>query len=193
MFESEFIARAAAPTVAIIQNVTADQLGRQTPCTEFDVRRLINHLLFWGPTLEAAARKESVPPLAASEADVDLTDSDWATALESQLDRIVAVWSNPEAWLGLTQMGSPMELPASLIGGMVIGEVVVHGWDLARATGQNPHWDDDLLKYVYEETAKNADQGREMGIYGPAVAMPASSPTLDRLLGLTGRDPHWTP
>jgi uncharacterized protein (TIGR03086 family) len=90
-------------------------------------------------------------------------------------------------------MGGPMELPASLVGGMVVGELVVHGWDLARATGKHPEWADDLLGYLHEEIAKSAEQGREMGVYGPEVAVPASSSTLDHVLGLTGRNPAWTP
>lgn len=89
-------------------------------------------------------------------------------------------------------MGGPMELPASLIGGMIVGELVVHGWDLARATSQRPTWDQELIAYLHEEVMTTAEQGREMGAYGPEVAIPASSSTLDRVLGLTGRNPGWT-
>jgi uncharacterized protein (TIGR03086 family) len=193
MTNTELIARAAAPLVEIIPNIKPDQLTAPTPCAEYDVGRLVNHLLFWGPSLEGAARKESLPPPAEAEADVDLTAGDWAAALEAHLERTAAAWSEPGAWDGSTRMGGPTELPASMIGGMVVGELVVHGWDLARATGQHPAWDDDLLRYLHEEVAASAEQGREMGIYGPEVAVPASSPTLDRVLGLTGRNPAWTP
>jgi uncharacterized protein (TIGR03086 family) len=86
-------------------------------------------------------------------------------------------------------MGGPTDLPAALVGGMVVAELVVHGWDLARATGRQPAWDDDLLAYLYDEVAKTAEQGREMGVYGPEVAVPASASLLDRTLALTGRDP----
>src|SRR5690606_16926468 len=75
-------------------------------------------------------------------------------------------WSDPQAWTGLTAMGSPMELPAPLIGAMVLGEFVVHGWDLARSTGQDPVWDDDLLEYLYVEVAKTAEQGARWGCTG---------------------------
>ncbi|MBL1075866.1 TIGR03086 family protein [Nocardia sp. 2] len=192
MSESDYAALAAAPLLKIIRNITGDQLGNPTPCAEFDVRRLLNHLLFWGPSLEGAARKESVPPPAENEAEVDLLSGDWAAALESQLDRIATAWSAPAAWQGMTHMGSPMELPAPLIGGMVVGELMVHAWDLARATGQDPQWDADLLAYAYRETAATAEQGRQMGIYGPEVPVPETDPLLSRLVGVTGRDPHWT-
>ncbi len=192
MSETQFVARAAASLIDIIRSIKPDQLGAPTPCAEYDVRRLVNHLLFWGPSLEGAAHKESVPPPAEAEADVDLTEGEWAAALETHVERIVVAWSKPSAWEGTTHMGGPMELPASLVGGMVVGEQVVHGWDLAKATGQHVALEDDLLGYLYEETAKNAAQGRAMGIYGPPVIVPASSSTLDRVLGLTGRNPAWT-
>ncbi|MFE3454140.1 TIGR03086 family metal-binding protein [Nonomuraea sp. NPDC059194] len=192
MPDIELTARAAAPLLEIIRNVKPNQLDARTPCAEFDVRALVNHLLFWGPSLEGAGRKESVPPPAAAESDIDLTGGDWAADLEASVGRVVAAWSTPAAWEGATHMGGPMELPASLVGGMVVGELVVHGWDVAQATGQRPVWDDGLMDYVYEEVAKGAEQGRQMGVYGPEVTVPASAPTLDRVLGLTGRDPAWT-
>lgn len=193
MADAALTARAAAPLIEVIHNITPNELSEPTPCTEYDVGKLVNHLLFWGPSLEGAARKEVVAPPAKTESDVDLTRGEWATTLQEQLQRITAAWSEPGAWQGLTRMGGPMELPASLIGGMVLGELVVHGWDLARATGQHPTWDEDLLRYVHEEVAKSAEQGRQMGIYGPEVTVPASSSTMDRVLGITGRDPDWTP
>ena len=193
MSNTQLMARAAAPLMEIIRNIKADQLSAPTPCAEYDVRKLVNHLLFWGPSLEGAARKEPVPPPAEAEADVELTTGDWAAALVAQVDRIVSAWSEPGAWESMTHMGSPAEVPAVLIGGMVVGELVVHGWDLARATGQRLGLDEDLLGYLHEEVAKSAAQGREMGIYGPEVAVPFLSSTLDRVLGLTGRNPAWTP
>jgi uncharacterized protein (TIGR03086 family) len=193
MSDTQFIAQAAAPWMEIIRNIRSEQLRAQTPCSEWDVCMLVNHLLFWGPALEGAARKESVSTPAESEADADLVVGDWPAPLEAHLKRIVAAWSEPEAWEGSTQMGGPMDLPASMIGSMTVGELVVHGWDLARATGQDPVWNEGLLQYLYDEVAKSAEQGREMGVYGPEVSVPATSPMLDRVLGLTGRNPAWAP
>jgi len=191
MPEHTLVARAAQPTVAIIRNIKADQFDAATPCSEYDVRKLINHLLFWGPSLEAAARKEQVAPPAAGERDVSVADRDAPGLLEAQLDRLVAAWGRPEAWEGATQLGSPTPLPAPMIGGMVLGEFVVHGWDLARATGQEAGWDDEVLQLVHREVAKTAEQGREMGVYGERVPVPDTASVLARTLGLTGRDPNW--
>ncbi|GIG86205.1 TIGR03086 family protein [Plantactinospora endophytica] len=186
------MARAATPLLKIINDVAPHQLDAPTPCAEYDVRRLVNHLLFWGPSLEGAGRKETVPPPAASEAELDLTGGDWATALTAQVERVSAAWAGPDAWAGSTHMGGPTELPAALVGGMIVGELVVHTWDLARAIGAAPSWDDELLDYVHGEVVKTADQGRQMGVYGPEVAVPATAPTLDRILGIVGRDPGWS-
>jgi uncharacterized protein (TIGR03086 family) len=186
------IAGAAERFTEIVRNVKPDQLANPTPCTEFDVRRLVNHLLFWGPPLLGAAQKEAVPPPAESESDVDLVREAWADDLVAHAERTAAAWGEPAAWTGMTYLGGPMELPAELVGGMVAGELVVHGWDLARATGQRPEWDEDLLRYIYDEVAANAEQGREMGVLGPEVPVPDTASTLDKLLGASGRDPKWT-
>lgn len=48
------------------------------------------------------------------------------------------------------------------------------------------------MDYVYREVGMTADQGRQMGVYGPHVPVSDAAPLLDRILGLTGRDPAWT-
>ncbi|MFE7722713.1 TIGR03086 family metal-binding protein [Nocardia rhizosphaerihabitans] len=191
MSETERVARAAEPLSKLLRTIEPDRLTAPTPCAEFDVRALLNHLLFWGPSLIGAARKEAVAPPAAAESDVDLTEGDWPAALDTQLDDLATAWRNPDAWQGVTHMGGPMELPAPLVGGMVVGELIVHTWDLARALGTTVDWDDALLRYAHDETAATADQGRQMGIYGPEIPVAPDAPLLDRILGLTGRDPAW--
>jgi uncharacterized protein (TIGR03086 family) len=192
MHPDSLVVMAAVPTVVVVRNITADQLHAPTPCSEYDVRRLVKHLLFWGPSLLGAAQKEPVTPLAASEHDVDLAGDDWAGMLEAQIDRTVAAWGKPDAWAGTTYLGGPPQLPAATIGGMVLGELVVHGWDLARATGQQVRWDDEMLDFLHQEVAKTAEQGRDLGVYGNRVQVPETASLLVRILGLTGRDPNWT-
>jgi len=188
----KFIAPAAATLLAVARETKPDQLAAPTPCAEYDVRALVNHLLFWGPSLVGAGRKELVPPPAGSESDVDLAGGDWLAALERHVGELVAVWSEPAAWQGVTRMGGELELPGDLVGGMVTGELVLHGWDLARATGQRPEWDEGLAEFVYAEVARTADQGRALGVYGPATTAAADASALDRALALSGRDPAWT-
>lgn len=182
---------AAEAMAEIVKNIEENKLSAPTPCAEYDVRGLVQHLLFWGPSLAGAGSKESVPPPAAAESDVDLTAGDWRGDLLAHLSGTAAAWAPESAWEGMTRMGGPTELPAAMIGDMIVGELVVHGWDLARATGQRLMLSDDLLAHLYDAVAVGAEQGREMGLYGPEVAVPATAPTLARVLGLTGRDPEW--
>lgn len=189
MSREQLIDKAVATALVIVANIEPDQLDAPTPCAEFDVRKLLNHLLFWGPSLTAAARKESVPPPAADEGDVDLTGGDWAGELNAQLRARAVAWREPSAWRGTTSMESPDGMPAEVFGAMVLGETVVHGWDLARATGQAPSWDAGLLEFIHADLVRTAPMGREMGVYGPEVPVAADAPLIDRVVGLTGRMP----
>lgn len=103
----------------------------------------------------------------------------------------MTAWSEQEAWEGSTTMGGLDPMPAALIGGMVVSEIVVHGWDLGRALEQHPSWDPAVLGFVLGEVTATAELGRGMGIYADAVPVPDLAPVLDRLLGVTGRDHHW--
>ncbi|GAB3824568.1 TIGR03086 family metal-binding protein [Dactylosporangium cerinum] len=181
------IGTAAAVTLKVVDGVGS--LDTPTPCAGWDVRALVNHLLHWGPALTAAATKEALDP----GAEIDRTGGDWRDLLRAQVEETAAAWGAPAAWEGVTWMGGPMELPADLVGGMVLGELVLHGWDLARAGGLHPHWDDALVLRVHDEVARSADMGRQMGVYAAEVPVPATAPPLARVLGLSGRDPDWTP
>ena len=83
-------------------------------------------------------------------------------------------------------------MPAPIVGGLVLGELVVHGWDLARATGQRVCWPDDVVSRASAAAVETAEQGRAMGVYGPEITVAAEASTMDRLLAVTGRDPQWT-
>ncbi|MGM1063152.1 TIGR03086 family metal-binding protein [Saccharothrix sp. Mg75] len=189
MSREQLISRAVTTALGVVEGVGPAQLDARTPCAEFDVRALVNHLLFWGPSLEAAGRKELVPPPAGAESDVDLTTGDWAAELSTRWRALADAWAAPGAWEGTTRMGGPHEMPAAVVGGMVLGEVVVHTWDLAQATDQHPVWDEDLLEHVHQGLVPTARMGRDMGIYGPEVPVPDDAPLLHRVLGLTGRKP----
>jgi uncharacterized protein (TIGR03086 family) len=185
------IERAAAPMLDVIPAL-GPCLAAQTPCSEYTVRGLVNHLLFWAPSLTGGARKEIVAPPDATEAELDLTTGDCLASLTDAVTTCVKAWSDPAAWTGVTYMGGPMELPASLVGGMIAGEFLVHGWDLARAAGRELVVDEEVAEIVEVELAKTAEQGRQMGMFAPEVAVPADAPALHRVLGLTGRDPQWS-
>ncbi|MFC8042892.1 TIGR03086 family metal-binding protein [Nocardia sp. NPDC057353] len=187
MSTPETMASAAAPLRRIAAAITPADLDRPTPCAEFDVAALVSHLLYWAPGLAAAGRKQAPP-----EPETRPLPHDFADTLRARVDDIVAAWSEPQAWRGSAEFAGAV-LPAPLLGGMVVGELVVHGWDLGRALGIDVGWDDALLDFLFEQVSATAEQGREMGAYGPAVPVADSAPTLDRILAATGRLPHWHP
>ena len=189
MSRAQLTDQAVTTALEVVENIDPDQLGAPTPCAEFDVRKLVNHLLFWGPSLNAAARKAPVPPPAAAESDVDLTAGDWAADLRAQLRDRAAAWGEPSAWTGTTTVGGTQEMPAETSGALVLGETVLHTWDLARATGQAPSWDAELLAFIHDDLVRTAPMGRDMGLYGPEVPVPSDAPLIERILGLTGRTP----
>ena len=188
MSNPSLFARAAEPLLNLVHKIKPDQLAARTPDTEWDVRALVNHLLIWGPPMEGAGRKESVPPVPE---DTDFTDGDWPALLTAQIERTVAAWGTPASWEGMTYMASPSELPAAAVGGMGLVEMLAHGWDLSRAIGQDVEWPDDVVAATYDVVAGMAEMGREEGVFGPEVVVPADAPMFDRMLGMTGRDPAW--
>jgi uncharacterized protein (TIGR03086 family) len=180
-------ADAAARTVA---NVDASQFGLATPCTDWDVHALTNHLILWtSHSLAARARGESVGQ--------ELVDRDFAAepgfaaAYREQLDRALDAWSDPAVWLGtLDVMGTAT--PAADVAGLNLAEMVLHGWDLAVATGQRYTVSEAAAAAALDAVAANAELFRQYKGFAEPVELPPGAPALARVLALSGRDPDWT-
>jgi uncharacterized protein (TIGR03086 family) len=175
--------------VAVVRGVRPDQLNAPTPCQEWDVRTLLGHLAQWAPHLERAGRREAPKPVDREAPDLP---ADWAGHITGALEGLADAWSDARAWDGETTFAGGT-LPAPVVGGMVLGEFVLHGWDLAAATGQRLEIDDSVAEAVYGFTAPMAEQGRHMGVYGDEVQLEATAPPLARALAVSGRDPGWCP
>jgi uncharacterized protein (TIGR03086 family) len=115
---------------------------------------------------------------------------DWRTSIPPRLDELAAAWSAPGAWEGTT-VAAGVDLPAAMAGMFALDELVVHGWDLATATGQAYTPDPDAITALLEFLPAVAAGGapRE-GLFGPSVAVPEDASPLDQVLGLTGRTPR---
>ena len=94
----------------------------------------------------------------------------------------------------MTQAG-PVDLPGEVAALVALDEVVVHGWDLARATGQDydPGEAAILACLGFAQSFEPPADADDGGLFGPPVPVPDDAPALDRLAGATGRDPRWTP
>ncbi|RSM41649.1 TIGR03086 family protein [Amycolatopsis balhimycina DSM 5908] len=181
------------PAAAEFLRVTnaLDDLTLPTPCAGYDIRGLLNHLLYWGPWLIAAGRREEPPSPGVTEAEAALVGDDWRAAVEKQTSTLVDVFGTSSAWTGTTALGTA-SMPAAVVGDMVLGEFVLHGWDLARAGGQELHCPPEAATAVYDSAVAMGERARSMGVYGPAVEVAADASPLERALGASGRDPGWT-
>ncbi|MFC5187737.1 TIGR03086 family metal-binding protein [Actinomadura harenae] len=178
--------------VALLRQVPDDRLDAPAPCSDWDVRTTVNHVIFWnGRAATAAAKRKPVGP----EEDHDFTaEPGWADRFAEQAAATARAWDDADAWTGNTSLsGAEPGMPAPTIGSMVIGECVVHGWDIATALGLEPDFDPGLVQYAYDGLVGIADMGRKHGAFGPEVAVPEDAPLLDRLIGMSGRDPNWKP
>ena len=95
----------------------------------------------------------------------------------------------------MTKAGS-VDMPGEIGGLVALDEVVVHGWDLARATGQPFSAEDVTLQAVHDLVVQFSGPDTEeqrAGAFGPEIAVPADAPLLDRVLGMVGRQPDWRP
>jgi uncharacterized protein (TIGR03086 family) len=182
----------ATTTVArIVAGVRDDQLADPTPCPAMTVADLLDHLHGLSLAFTLAARKEPIPGGGAPSADGARLPDGWREAIGGRLAALAAAWADPAAYDGLTMAG-PVEMPGEIAALVAIDEVVVHGWDLSRATGQDydPGESAVLAALGFAQTFDGPTDG---GLFGPPVAVPDDAPALDRLAGATGRDPAWRP
>ena len=95
----------------------------------------------------------------------------------------------------MTQAGG-VDLPGEVAGVVALDELVLHGWDVARASGQPYAVDDPSLQAVHRFVAQFSGPGHDAdraGLFGPEVPVSDDAPLLDRVVGMAGRDPGWTP
>ncbi|MFI1485994.1 TIGR03086 family metal-binding protein [Streptomyces sp. NPDC020747] len=176
----------------LAEEVGEEQLDAATPCPEYAVRHLLGHLLGLSVAFRDAGRKDlgATTDTAPTSRLPDL-EPGWRAELPKVLGELAEVWRDPAAWTGETRAGG-VDLPGEVAGIVAADELVVHGWDLARATGRPYAPDAAALNAAYEMLAPTADDP-DRGIFGPAVPVPEGAPLLDRVIGLSGRDPGWAP
>ncbi|MEV4714909.1 TIGR03086 family metal-binding protein [Micromonospora sp. NPDC049374] len=184
---------AARALKALLPGVTDDRLAAPTPCQSWAVGELLDHLMGLTLAFRTAAEKGPDPaPNGPGDPSADRLDPQWRSRLPVQLDELVAAWRGSAAWTGETAVGGVM-LPAEIMGVVALNELVVHGWDLASATGQPYDIDDQTLDTVHRLVSQQASSDGTPGLFGPSITQPADAPLLDRVLGLTGRSREWTP
>ncbi|WP_280432655.1 TIGR03086 family metal-binding protein, partial [Nocardia brasiliensis] len=134
---------AGATVIELLNATTDEQLDRPTPCSEYTVAQLIGHIREVAVGFAAMARKDSDRPddLAGIPTVVDAARRRETAEL---VDALTLAWDSPEAWQGTTALSPDVALPNEVWGRIVLTELVVHGWDLARGAARPPELASDL-------------------------------------------------
>jgi uncharacterized protein (TIGR03086 family) len=188
---------AADHLCALIEAVPDSDLGRPTPCTEYTVGDLLHHIAgvtvaFGGAAVKARGESSDMAPWG----DASKLDLDWRTSVPRRVRALAEAWRDPEAWKGMTRVGGG-DQPGEVTGIILLGELVVHGWDLARGTGLPSEADSATLVPLYDLVRETFGPGQDPAArgpaFGPAVPVASNAPLLDQTLGLLGRNPAWSP
>ncbi|MGI8868307.1 MAG: TIGR03086 family metal-binding protein [Mycobacteriales bacterium] len=173
----------------VVDGVSEQRLDAQTPCHDWDVAALRDHVARWLTTFADGYADPDGKAPDASALSVEPTGAT-VRAAAAKLDEAVRSGAGDRAlWLGQSSMPGDMALS------MILWEYVVHGWDLARGTGQDwrPNGGAVDASLEFAPGMLSPDYQGEGKAFAPRVDIPKDAPSLDRLLGLSGRDPSWLP
>ena len=152
------------------------KLDFATPCDEWDVRELLNHMLETQQFFVGTARGEDVSP--PSPKPSELLGDDPVADFEHARSETLTVFGED----GVIARTGP-----SL--GIAFADQLLHGWDLAKATGQDATMPDGLAEAAYKVVHGRFTDEERKGVFGPQVATSKGASAQDRLLAYTGRDP----
>jgi uncharacterized protein (TIGR03086 family) len=174
-------------TRAVVAGITADQWSRPTHCDDWDVRTLLNHVVagnWWAARLAAGETIESV----GTEYDGDVVGPDALDAYDRSAQAAAAVFEAPGA-LDAPCAVSYGPVPGSVYAGHRFIDVLIHGWDLATATGEPSPITPELAAACWEVVEPQLDILHASGMFGADQAVPDDADVATRLLLTLGRHP----
>ena len=154
----------------------AGKLDRETPCDEWDVRTLLNHMLDTQRYFTGAARGEDASP--PSPAPPKLLGDDPVATFEQSRSDLMRAFREPGA---IEKTGPAL--------GITCADQLLHGWDLAKATGQDATMPEGLPALAYDMIHGRFSDEQRQGVFKPAVEVAPNASAQDMLLAYTGRDP----
>jgi uncharacterized protein (TIGR03086 family) len=181
----ELFERAQRHFGGLVHQVGDDQWSHQTPCTDWDVRALVNHLVYeacWAPPLFEGQTIEQV----GSRFDGDLLGDDPKKAYDAALADASASAGKPGTLDGTVQL-SYGETPAAEYLSQLTGDFVVHGWDLARAIGADETIDPELVEFVRKSAEPQAELLAASGLFDPPPEVGEDADAQTRMLAMFGR------
>jgi len=187
---------AARRTAELVRGVPDEMLAAPTPCPAYSVGDLLEHIGGLALAFAAAAAKaDGHLTSQAPVGDASRLPADWRTRIPSDLVALAEAWRDPAAWDGMTKVGG-VDLPGEVAGLVALDEIVIHGWDVAMASGQSFDYDAESLGVVHGfvlESAAPEQEAMRDGVFGPVVPVADDAPLVDRIVGLAGRNPAWSP
>jgi uncharacterized protein (TIGR03086 family) len=186
---------AAQRLADLVAQVRDDELSAPTPCPAYTLGDLVEHVGGLALAFRAAAEKDIASPYVngTPSGDAARLQADWRERIAADLAALAQAWAEPDAWTGMTRIAN-QDAPAEMVGVTVADELVVHGWDVARATGHpysaEPELLDAALTFLGFFASPDAPAGPEVA-FGPSRPVADDSATLDRVVALAGRDPAW--
>lgn len=175
--------RALAATEAVVAGIEPGQWPASTPCTELDVRDVVNHLVSGNLLFAATVRGEPPPDRGA-----DHLDGDPLAAFQRAASGLRTAFAVPGVLESVyaAPFGSG---PGAALAQVRIVELLVHGWDLARATGQHADFPADVAERALAATRRQL-RSRPPGPgapFAPEVPVADDAAAVDRLAGFLGR------
>jgi uncharacterized protein (TIGR03086 family) len=187
----QLLTRACRSTRSILEKVTREQLTLPTPCDDWDVHDVIDHIVGATRFFAEIAEKGSSPE---GQDWPSYAGGDFVTSFAEWAGRVIAAFSAAGA-MQQTMLLPTGPTPGSRCIQVATGEIFVHGWDLARATGQSMPPDagdaDALLSSEWISLCTEVRQS-DPPPFAPEIAVPRDAPALDRLTAFLGRDPGWS-
>jgi len=179
---AEQLGRASAAVAGLISNIRPDQWSAPTPCTDWTVRQVVNHLIGMNRVFTALLAGQLPPPRPSAdhvEADPAGAYRDSAAALQAAFGRPGVLERTYHGPLGTATGAERLQIR--------LYDLLAHGWDLAQATEQPADLPDDVAEQslAFART-QLTEQGRP-GRFGPAQIVPEQAPAIERLVAFLGR------
>jgi uncharacterized protein (TIGR03086 family) len=177
--------RASGHFGTLVQQVKDDQWGNATPCSDWDVRALVNHLVYearWVPPLLKGQTIEQV----GDQFEGDLLGSDPKTSYDDAIGAAGVAIKAPGATEGTVHL-SYGDTPAGEYVGQLTSDFLVHSWDLARGIGADDALDPDLVQWVDDMARPQAAMLEASGLFDPPIDVADDTDPQTKLLALFGR------
>jgi uncharacterized protein (TIGR03086 family) len=183
----ERIEKATALASEAVHNVKPDQLSDPTPCSEFDVRALLNHLLTGMEMLHTAATGDDASGID-READRVGDGSDVGSRYDERREKLLDAIKDPAVF----DRGWKMpfgEMPGKMMAGIAFMEHLTHTWDVRKATGQQTELPADVVQECREVVERMGPMLRLPGVCGDEVPISDDASATDKLMAFLGRQP----